>query len=82
MTYYSTDLGTPVEWESYFYERDLLGNITAISIRYFKIYISFIEPSLVIPKVVINGNGLYITCYLSKKDVNKIKKMGYEIKEI
>lgn len=53
-----------------------------LSIRYFKFYISFIEPSLVIPKIVINGNGLYITCYLSKKDVNKIKKMGYEIKEI
>ena len=30
MTYYSTDLGTPVVWESYFYERDLLGNITAV----------------------------------------------------
>ena len=53
-----------------------------LSIRYFKFYISFIEPSLVIPKVVINGNGLYITCYLSKKDLNKIKKMGYEINEI
>ena len=52
------------------------------NIKYFKFYISIIEPSLVIPKVHINGNGLSITCYLSKKDIKTLKKMNFEIKEI
>ena len=53
-----------------------------VSIRYFKFYISVIEPSLVIPKIYINGNNLSVTCYLSKKDIKKLKKMNFEIKEI
>lgn len=52
------------------------------SIKYFKFHISIIEPSLVIPKIHINGNNLSITCYLSKKDIKKLKKMNFEIKEI
>ena len=54
----------------------------SVNIKYFKFYISIIEPSLVIPKVHINGNGLSITCYLSKKDIKTLKKMNFEIKEI
>ena len=53
-----------------------------MSMRYFKFYISVIEPSLVIPKIHINGNNLSVTCYLSKKDIKKLKKMNFEIKEI
>ena len=53
-----------------------------VSIKYFKFHISVIEPSLVIPKIHINGNNLSVTCYLSKKDIKKLKKMNFEIKEI
>ncbi len=54
----------------------------SISIKYFKFYVSVIEPSLVIPKVHINGNDLSVTCYISKKDVRKLKAMNFEIKEM
>ncbi len=53
-----------------------------MSMRYFKFYISVIEPSLVIPKMHINGNNLSITCYLSKNDIKKLEKMNFEIKKI
>ena len=53
-----------------------------VSIKYFKFHISIIEPSLVISKIHINGNNLSVTCYLSKKDIKKLKKMNFEIKEI
>lgn len=53
-----------------------------VSMKYFKFHISIIEPSLVIPKIHINGNNLSVTCYLSKKDIKKLKKMNFEIKEI
>ena len=53
-----------------------------VSIKYFKFYLSIIEPSMVIPKIHINGNNLFLTCYLSKKDLKKLKKMNFEIKEI
>ena len=48
-----------------------------VSIKYFKFHISIIEPSLVIPKIHINGNNLSVTCYLSKKDIKKLKKNGF-----
>ena len=53
-----------------------------ISIKYFKFYISVVEPNIVIPKVYINGNNLSVTIYLSKRDVKKLKKMKFKIKEI
>ena len=53
-----------------------------VSMKYFKFHISIIEPSLVFPKIHINGNNLSVTCYLSKKDIKKLKKMNFEIKEI
>ena len=53
-----------------------------MSMRYFKFYISVIEPSLVIPKIHINGNNLSVTCYLSKNDIKKLEKMNFEIKKI
>lgn len=53
-----------------------------VSIKYFRFHISIIEPNLVIPKIHINGNNLSVTCYLSKKDIKKLKKMNFEIKEI
>ena len=61
-------------------DRTLYSN--NVSIKYFKFHISIIEPSLVIPKIHINGNNLSITCYLSKKDIKKLKKMNFEIIEI
>lgn len=53
-----------------------------ITIKYFKFYISIIEPCLVIPKLYINENNLSVICYLSKKDKEKLKKMNFDIKEI
>lgn len=53
-----------------------------VSIKYFKFHISVIEPSLVIPKLHINGNNLSVTCYLSKRDIKMLKKMNFEINEI
>ena len=53
-----------------------------VSMKYFKFHISIIEPCLVIPKIHISGNNLFVTCYLSKKDIKKLKKMNFEIKEI
>lgn len=53
-----------------------------VSIKYFKFHLSIIDPSMVIPKIHINGNNLSLTCYLSKKDLKKLKKMNFEIKEI
>lgn len=53
-----------------------------VSIKYFRFYISIVEPNLVIPKIHINENNLSVTCYLSKKDIKKLKKMNFEIKEI
>lgn len=52
------------------------------SIKYFKFYISIIEPDLVIPKIYITGNNYQILCYLSKKDIKKLRKMNYQIKDI
>ncbi len=53
-----------------------------VSIKYFKFHISIVEPSLIIPKIHINWNNLSVTCYLSKKDIKKLNKMNFEIREI
>ena len=53
-----------------------------ISMKYFKFSLSIIEPNLVIPKLFLKLNDLSMTCYLSKKDVEKIKEMNFKIKEI
>jgi hypothetical protein len=55
---------------------------STLSIKHFEFYISIIEPSLVLPKLHINADNLFITCYFSKKDVKKIKNLGYEINRI
>ena len=52
------------------------------TIKYFKFYISIIEPCLVIPKIYITSNDLSVLCYISKKDVKMLKKMNFEVKEI
>lgn len=56
--------------------------IHSANIKYFKFHLSFIEPSLVIPKMYINTHDSSVTVYVSKKDVKRLKKMGFEIKEI
>lgn len=53
-----------------------------VSIKYFKFYISILEECLVIPKIYINGYNSSIICYLSKKDIKKLKKMDFKIREI
>lgn len=53
-----------------------------VSIKYFKFSISIIEPSLVIPKLHINGNDISVTCYLSKKDIRILEKLNYKINKI
>lgn len=53
-----------------------------ISIKYFKLHISLIDEDLVFPKIHINSNGLSYVFYLSRKDVIKMKKHNYIIREI
>lgn len=53
-----------------------------ISIKYFKPNISIEIPELIIPKTHINANNFYLTCYLSRRDIKRLKKMNFEIKEI
>jgi hypothetical protein len=50
-----------------------------MSFRYFKFHIYIIETDFVFPKLHINGDNISLTCYLSKKDINKLEHMGYEI---
>jgi len=51
-------------------------------IRYFTFHVSFIDPILVIPKLQINFDETSLICYLSKKDVKKLEKMGFKIEKI
>lgn len=53
-----------------------------LSIKYFKFHISMVDPSIVVPKLHINGNNLSVTCYISKKDMRKIEELGFIIKKI
>lgn len=53
-----------------------------VSIKYFKFYVSLIEPSLVIPKVRINAVHFSLTCYFSKRDIKKIEKLNFKVKKI
>ena len=53
-----------------------------VNIKYFKFYVSLIEPNLVIPKTHMNGNNFSLTCYLSRKDIRKLKNMNFDITEI
>ena len=57
-------------------------NMDNVSIKYFKFHVSVVEPSLVIPKLHISGDNLSVTCYLSRVDLNKLKKLNITIKEI
>lgn len=65
-----------VNYKGKIYYKDIL------SIKYFKFHISFLEPDLVISKLHFNSNGISFTCYLSRLDVCKIKKLGYFIREV
>ena len=65
-----------VNYKGKIYYKDIL------SIKYFKFHISFLEPDLVISKLHFNSNGICFTCYLSRLDVCKIKKLGYFIREV
>ena len=53
-----------------------------VRMRYFTFALSITDPSLVIPKLSINADEFYITCYLSKRDVKRLKRMGYAIQEV
>ena len=53
-----------------------------LSFKYFKFHVSLIEPSLVIPKLHINGCNISVTCYASKRDIRLLKKFNYEIMDI
>lgn len=54
----------------FFWYNNITFNIRHISFNKKSINIT----SLVIPKIYINGNNLSVTCYLSKKDIKKLKK--------
>ncbi len=54
----------------------------SLTMKYFKFHISLIAPNLVIPRLHINGPGLSIICYFSKKEIKKIESFGYEIRWI
>ena len=49
-------------------------------IKYIKLHISFIDPSLVIPKLYVTFDSRVICIYLTKRDVKKLIKAKYEIK--
>ena len=53
-----------------------------LRMRYFNFAISVTEPSLVIPKLYINADEFTVTCYLSKRDIKKLKDMDFAVKEI
>ena len=52
------------------------------NIKYKKLYISLIDPALVIPRLCIFDGVNTISVYLTKKDVKKLVKEKYEIKFI
>ncbi len=54
----------------------------SLTMKYFKFHISLIAPNLVISRLHINGPGLSIICYFSKKEIKKIESFGYEIRWI
>lgn len=62
--------------------KDRIMYANNVSIKYFKFHISITDPSLIIPKIHINGNNLAVTCYLSKKDIKRLKKLNFKVKEI
>ena len=62
--------------------KNMILNKDNLSIKYFKFHISVIEPSLVIPRLHINGNNLSITCYLSKRDIKYLEKLNYKIYKV
>ena len=53
-----------------------------LHMKYFSFHISLIDPSLVFPKLHISSNDFSVTCYLSKRDVKKLEKLGYAIKRV
>ena len=52
------------------------------SLRYFRFYLSVFDPALEFPKLCINTDGSSLVCYLSQRDMKKLKAMGYPISEI
>ena len=52
---------------------------SALRMRYFGSQVSLIWETLVIPKLYINGIGRPVTCYLPRKDIEKLKRMNYSI---
>ena len=53
-----------------------------LSMVYFKFHISITDPSLVIPKLLIRGERLYKLVYLSKRDIKRLRKLNFSIKEV
>ena len=53
-----------------------------ISMKYFRFYISIIQPCLVIPKLSISGQNVSLICYLSRKDISRLEELNFEIKII
>ena len=62
-----------------YYQNKCLYNC---NIKYKKLYISLIDPSLVIPRLCIFDGSKTISVYLTKRDVKKLLKEKYEIKFI
>lgn len=52
------------------------------SLRYFRFYLSVFDPALELPKLCINADGRSLVCYLSRRDIRKLKVMGYRVSEI
>lgn len=64
------------------YYKGRIINRANLNMRYFKFYMSIVNDTILFPKLIITGNDLYVICYFSRRDIKKLKELGYEIKMI
>lgn len=53
-----------------------------VSVTYFKFYLNFTCELLVIPKILIEGKDFSVSLYFSRRDLKRLKKMGFKVKEV
>lgn len=53
-----------------------------VSVTYFKFYLNLTCELLVIPKILIEGKDFSVSLYFSRRDLRKLKKMGFKVNEI
>ena len=53
-----------------------------VSATYFKFYLNLTCELLVIPKILIEGKDFSVSLYFSRRDLKRLKKMGFKVKEV